>query len=139
MAPTGTTILGSLIRTQIIECEWEVFEQSNLCLLLLISNSLLNSCLFLSLFSFSVKYTPSFFWMHVSSSVAPFSSCPQSFPVSRSFPISRPFTSDSQSIHRQSFQWIVSADFLRDWLVWSPCSPRESKREPSYAVGGNAN
>ena len=139
MAPTGTTILGSLIRTQIIECEWKVFEQSNLCFLLLIFNLLLNSCLFYSLFSFSVKYTPSFFWMHISSSVIPFSSCPQSFPVSGSFPISRPFTSDSQSIHRQSFQWIVSVDFLWDWLVWSLCSPREFKRESSYTVVGNAN
>ena len=27
----------------------------------------------------------------------------------------------------QSFQWIVSVDFLYDWLVWSPCSPRDSQ------------
>ena len=39
-------------------------------------------------------------WCHptVSSSVSPFSSCPQSFPVSGSFPISQLFTSDGQSI-----------------------------------------
>ena len=24
------------------------------------------------------------------------------------------------------FQWIFRTDFLWDWLVWSPCSPRES-------------
>ena len=34
----------------------------------------------------------------ISSSVAPFSSCPQSFPASGSFPMSQLFTSDGQSI-----------------------------------------
>ena len=39
-------------------------------------------------------------WCHptISSSVAPFSSCPQSFPVSRSFPMSLLFASGGQSI-----------------------------------------
>ena len=39
-------------------------------------------------------------WCHptISSSVAPFSSCPQSFPASRSFPVSQLFTSSDQSI-----------------------------------------
>ena len=27
----------------------------------------------------------------------------------------------------QSFQWIFRTDFLEDWLVWSPCIPRDSK------------
>ena len=27
----------------------------------------------------------------------------------------------------QSFQWIFRVDFLSDWLVWSPCSPRHSQ------------
>ena len=27
----------------------------------------------------------------------------------------------------QSFQWIFRVDFLSDWLVWSPCSPRDSQ------------
>ena len=27
----------------------------------------------------------------------------------------------------QSFQWIFRVDFLQDWLVWSPCSPRDSQ------------
>ena len=26
----------------------------------------------------------------------------------------------------QSFQWIFRTDFLYDWLVWSPCSPKDS-------------
>ena len=28
-------------------------------------------------------------------------------------------------LHHQSFQWIFRNDFLYDWLVWSPCSPRD--------------
>ena len=31
-----------------------------------------------------------------------------------------------QSQH-QSFQWIFRTDFIKDWLVWSPCSPRDSQ------------
>ena len=27
-------------------------------------------------------------------------------------------------LQHQSFQWICRSDFLYDWLVWSPCSPR---------------
>ena len=27
----------------------------------------------------------------------------------------------------QSFQWIYRTDFLWDWLIWSPCSPRDSQ------------
>ena len=27
----------------------------------------------------------------------------------------------------QSFQWIFRVDFLWDWVVWSPCSPRNSQ------------
>ena len=30
-------------------------------------------------------------------------------------------------LQHQSFQWIFSTDFLWDWLVWSPCSPRDSE------------
>ena len=30
-------------------------------------------------------------------------------------------------LQHQSFQWIFGADFLLDWLVWSPCSPRDSQ------------
>ena len=37
-------------------------------------------------------------YLTISSSVAPFSSCPQSFPESGSFPMSRLFTSGGQSI-----------------------------------------
>ena len=30
-------------------------------------------------------------------------------------------------LHHQSFQWIFRTDFLQDWVVWSPCSPRDFK------------
>ena len=30
-------------------------------------------------------------------------------------------------LQHQSFQWIFKVDFLQDWLVWSPCSPRDSQ------------
>ena len=30
-------------------------------------------------------------------------------------------------LHHQSSQWIFRTDFLQDWLVWSPCSPRDSQ------------
>ena len=30
-------------------------------------------------------------------------------------------------LQHQSFQWIFRVDFLQDWLVWSPCSSRDSK------------
>ena len=29
-------------------------------------------------------------------------------------------------LQHQSFHWILRVDFLSDWLVWSPCSPRDS-------------
>ena len=52
----------------------------------------------------------------ISSSVAPFSFCPQSFPASGSFPVSQLFTSGGQSIGAsalaQSLQWIFRTDFL---------------------------
>ena len=30
-------------------------------------------------------------------------------------------------LQHQSFQWILRVDFLYDWLIWSPCSPRDSQ------------
>ena len=29
------------------------------------------------------------------------------------------------ALQHQSFQWIFRTDFVYDWLVWSPCSPRD--------------
>ena len=72
-------------------------------------------------------------WCHptISFSVTPFSSCPQSLPVSGSFPMSWLFASGCQSIGAcfsvspsNAHSGLVS--FL-DWLVWSPCPPRDSQ------------
>ena len=70
----------------------------------------------------------------ISSSVTPFSSCPQSFPASGSFPKSfAVFHLCSHQVAKvlklqlqhQSFQWIFRIDFLWDWLVECPYSPRD--------------
>ena len=39
-------------------------------------------------------------------------------------------------LQHQSFQWIFRTDFLSDWLLWSPCSPRDSEESSptSYTV-----
>ena len=72
-------------------------------------------------------------WCHpmISSSAVPFSFCLQSFPATGYFPMSQFFTSGDQSmrvqLRHQSFQWISRTDFLQDWLLWSPCSPRDSQ------------
>ena len=61
---------------------------------------------------------PSSQWCHptISSSVTPFSSCPQSLLPSGSFPMSQLFTSGGQSIgvqlQHQPFQWLFRTDFL---------------------------
>ena len=60
----------------------------------------------------------------------PFSSCPQSFPASGSFPMSQFFTSGGQRIGTSASASVlamnIQAWFPLDWLVWSPCSPRDS-------------
>ena len=72
-------------------------------------------------------------WCHptISSSIVPFSSCPQSFPTSGSFHMSQLFASGGQSVgvsaSDQSFQWTPRTDLLQDGLVGSPCSPRDSQ------------
>ena len=76
---------------------------------------------------------PSSRWCHpaFSSSVVPFSSCPQPLPASGSFPMSQLFASGGKvldfQLQHQSFQWIPRTDFLQDGLVGSPCSPRDSQ------------
>ena len=57
-------------------------------------------------------------WCHltISSSVVPFSSCPQSFPASGSFQMSQLFTSGGQilefQLQHQSFQWTPRTNLL---------------------------
>ena len=61
---------------------------------------------------------------------------PLIFPASRSFSMSWLFPWAGQSIgvsaRASVFQWTFRIDCLQDWLVWSPCSPRDS-RESSLA------
>ena len=56
----------------------------------------------------------------ISSSVIPFSSCPQSFPASRSFPMSQFFASGGQSIGSFSFSISPSNEY-QNWfpLGWT--------------------
>ena len=76
---------------------------------------------------------PLSWWCHsaISSSVAYFSTCSQSFPASGSFSISWLFALGGQIIGASAsapvFQWIFRVDFLQDWLIWSPYCPRDSQ------------
>ena len=72
-------------------------------------------------------------WCHpaISSSVVPFSSHPQSFPASGSFLRSEFFASDDQSIGASASASVLPKNiqdwYLQDWLIWSPCSPRDTQ------------
>ena len=72
-------------------------------------------------------------WCHptISSSLILFSSYLQSFPASGSFQMSQFFTSGGQSAGVSTsasvLQWIFRTDFLWDWLIGSPCCPRDSQ------------
>jgi len=65
---------------------------------------------------------PSSGWCHptISSSVVPFSSCPQSFPASGSFPMSRLFASGSQSVGVSASASVLPMN-IQDWfpLGWT--------------------
>ena len=72
-------------------------------------------------------------WCHqtISSSVVPFSSCPQPFPASGSFQWVSSLHQVAKVLEFQlqhhSFQWTPRTDLLYDGLVGSPCSPRDSQ------------
>ena len=67
----------------------------------------------------------------ISSSVVPFSSCPQSLPASESFPMSQHFAWGGQSSGVSALASVLpkksQADLLQNGLVGSPCSPRDSQ------------
>ena len=73
---------------------------------------------------------PSSQWCHptISSSVVPFSSCPQSFPASGSFPKSQFFTSGGQSIGVSASTSVLPMN-IQDWfsLGWTGWISLESK------------
>ena len=71
-------------------------------------------------------------WCHptISSSVIPFSSCLQFFPVSGTFPMTRLFVSGGQKFGASASVLPMNIQgwfFLWDWLVWSPCCTRDSQ------------
>ena len=72
-------------------------------------------------------------WCHrtISSSVVPFSSCPQSFPASGSFPRSQFFASGGQSIGISASESVLPMNiqdwFPLGWTGWISCSPRDSQ------------
>ena len=59
-------------------------------------------------------------WCHpaISSSVVPFSSCPQSFPASRSFPVSQLLATGGQSIGSFSLRMNIQDWFPLGWTDW---------------------
>ena len=73
---------------------------------------------------------PLSWWCHptISSSIIPFSSCPQSFPASGSFQMSQLFTLGGQSI-RVSVSWSVLSMNTEDWssLGWTGWISLQSK------------
>ena len=73
---------------------------------------------------------PLTWWCHptISSSVVPFSSCPQSFPASRSFQMSQFFTSDGQSIGISASTSVLPMN-TQDWspLGWTGWISLQSK------------
>ena len=71
-------------------------------------------------------------WVSTSSSVVPFSSCPQSFPASGSYPVSWLFASDGQSVGASASTSVLPTN-IQGWFPlgltgWSPCSPRDSQK-----------
>ena len=73
---------------------------------------------------------PSSWWCHpaISSSVVPFSSCPQSFPASGTFPISQLFVWGGQSTGVSTSESVLPMN-IQDWfpLGWTGCISLQSK------------
>ena len=73
---------------------------------------------------------PSSWWCHptISSSVVPFSSCPQSFPASGSFPMSQHFASGGQNIGVSASTSVLPMN-IQDWspLGWTGWISLQSK------------
>ena len=94
----------SLSRVRLFATPWTTARQASLS----ITNSL-NPC-------------PLSRWCHptILSSVVPFSSCPQSFPVSGSFPMSQLFASGGQSIGVSALTSVLPMN-TQDWspLGWT--------------------
>ena len=110
-----------LSRVRFFATPWTAAHQASL--------SITDSCSLLKLMS----VMPSSRWCHptISSSVVPFFSCLQSFPVSGTFLINQPFKSHGQSI---SFNISLSNEYsglISFRIDWSPCSLRDSQESSS--------
>ena len=88
------------------------------------SLSIINSWSLLKLMSIDWECHPT-----ISSSVVPFSSCPQSFPAPGSFPKSQFFTSGGQSIGVSASTSVLPMN-IQDWfpLGWTDWNSLQSKR-----------
>ena len=90
------------------------------------------------LLEFTQNSCPSSQWCHpsISSSVVPFSSCPQSLPASRSFPMSQLFAWGGQSIGVSALASVLPMN-TQDWspLGWTGWTSLQSKRL-SWVFGG---
>ena len=121
-------LLLSCCFVQLFATPWTAAHQSSLSFS--ISHSWLDSC-------------PLNRWCYLtlSSSVTPFFFCPQSSPTSGSFPLSQFFTSGAQSIGSSAsapaLPMNIQGWFPLDWLVWSPCCPRDSRVFCSTTVQKN--
>ena len=107
-----------LSRVRLFAAPWIAARQASL--------SITNSWSSLKLMSIMSVMKPA-----ISSSVVPFSSCPQSLPASGSFPMSQFFTRGGQIIGVSalaSFLPKKSQDWSPlKWTGWSPCSPRDAQ------------
>ena len=105
----------SLSRVQLFATPWTTVHQASL--------SITNSQSLFKLMSLSR-------WLHpiISSSVVPFSSCPQSFPASGSFPMSQLFQSGGQSIGVSASAYVLPIS-IQDWfsLEWTDWISFQSK------------
>ena len=109
-------VVQSLSRIQLFETPWTAAYQ--------VSLSFTISQSFLKLMSIELVMPSNHLVL-----CRPLSSCLQSFPASESFLMSGLLGWGGQSIAASAsvLQMIFTIDFLYDWLVWSPCSPRDSQ------------
>ena len=76
---------------------------------------------------------PSSWWCHpaISSSVVPFSACPQSLPASESFPMNQLFAWGGQSTGVSALASVLPKKSQglspSEWTGWISCSPRDSQ------------
>ena len=111
-------VVQSLSRVQLFATSWAAACQASL-----------SFTIFWSL----LKLCPSSHWCHptISSSVDP---CAPAFNLSQDQGLFQWVGCSHQvakipelQLQHQSFQWVFRVDFLLDWLVWSPCCPRDSE------------